>query len=236
VTTAHFATVADVLHAASDASDAPSPGDAPYWLVQSTYRGSECSGSGTTTTCSPVDGHRSYWDGVTGPGVLEDSESTQGKPISMPKDTLTIDGQTLTWPQVNARTWTDQQLLGLVAGGGSSAWYLFKDIGDLLAESPASPTIRSQLWQALEKVPGVRFDGQATDSLGRSGWKISVDDPSQGTASYIIDTDTGTILQSGVTQAWGDRPGTAPQGFGASTYATYTSDGPASTAPQPAGQ
>jgi len=222
VVTRHFTTVAQVTRAAG-AAPGTELGSAPYWKVVTDYRSSSC----TETVCSPFDGHRTAWAGIDRPGVIEDTQFGPGDRPSLPAATVTIGGQQMSWAAANGRTWTPAQLAGLVADGGGdkpgrapSSWYVFKNTGDLLAESPASPAIRKELWHLLGRVPGVRLAGDVTDHQGRHGWELTLSNPTYGTQSYIVDPETGSLLEGRVRLA-GAKP----------TWATYLSAGPASTAP-----
>lgn len=222
-----YQTVAQVIRAASTSTAAGDPTTAPYWKVVSTYH---CDSSMQDIVCPP-DGQATHtvWNGNGRPGVVAD---TMFGPTPIPADTITINGNTMSWHEANSRTWSDAQIASLVADGGPSdkaggraptAFYVFKNTGDLLMDVPASRTIRMQLWKQLEKVPGVRLDGQATDALGRAGWRITLDSPGYGTQSYLIDTTTGMLLESSTQLSNEKTP----------YKETFVSAGPAETAPAP---
>jgi len=222
VVTPHFRTVAQVTRAAGAAAGTDL-GSAPYWKVVTDYHSLSC----TETTCTPFNGHRVAWTGIGRKGVLEDTQFGEGDRPSLPAGTVTIAGNTMSWPEANRHRWTSSELSSLVADGGGdkpgrapSSWYVFKNTGDLLAESPASAQMRKQLWQMLGHVPGVRLVGNVTDHEGRHGWQLKLSMPSYGTQSYIVDPDSGTLLESRV-----QMPGEV------ATWATYLSAGPASSAP-----
>lgn len=63
--------------------------------------------------------------------------------------------------------------------------------------TPASATIRKQLWNELAAVPGVRLQGRHKDGLGRSGWRLTLasEVPGYGTQSILVDTRTGSLLE-----------------------------------------
>ena len=235
-----------ISYAAAHSSD-PGVGDAPYWRVETRYRYSQCSGGGGPINplkitggrppptpepfrCVTADGTRTAWIGITRPGAVAQTDFGPGVVVALPQERIFLGGENLTWPQVNARTWTASQLNTLVAdpgpnepGRATHAWYIFKNTGDVLAESPASPAIRKQMWDTLKQLPNVRLDGQVKDRLGRIGWQISYGEAGYGTESYIIDPVSGQILQGSAML-----PGQKEPGVG-----TYVSAGPATTAPTP---
>lgn len=222
VVTKQFRTVAQVTRAAG-ATGSVELGSAPYWKVVSDYHSLSC----TEADCTPVDGHRTAWVGIAGRGVIEDTQFGADRP-SIPLAEVTLAGQRMTWPEANRRSWTPAQVAQLAADTGGddkpgrapSSWYVFKNTGDLLAESPASPAIRGELWRLLGKVGGVRLVGGVTDHQGRPGWELRLSSPTYGTQSYIVDPGSGRLLESRVRL-----PGQVP------TWTTYLSAGPAGTAP-----
>ena len=238
---AHYRTVAQVINAAAAHTGSADPTAEAYWKVHSTYVGWGCELGGvpigappstkpTPTICHTFKGTRTAWTATAGgTGVLEDTDSPGQRP-SLGPGTIVVDGQNFTWRQFNAKSWTDAQLETLINYGGTAdvpgystrSWYSLKDAFDLLAESPISPAIRAQLWKIVEKIPGVQLVGQATDHAGRTGWEISFSDPADGTMTFIIDTTTGMLLESG---------GSVKASNGAKTYETYLSAEPTTTAP-----
>jgi hypothetical protein len=227
VRTADFKTVAQVTNAALAATADADPTAAPYWKVVSTY---QCT---TTAANAPQSGRaacqHTVWEGNGRPGVVEDSAFAA---TAIPAATVTIGGQTMTWRQANAQSWTDAQISALVADDGPAnkpggraptGWYVFKNTGDLLANAPASAPIRRQLWRQLASVPGVKLAGRAKDSRGRSGWLLTLKTPGYGNQSYVVDTATGMLLEQVVRLPHQD-----PSVF------TLVSAGPAQAAPSPA--
>lgn len=237
---ARYRTVAQVINAAAAHTGSTDPTTDAYWKVSSTYVGWGCELGGvpigappstkpTPTICHTVKGTRTAWTATAGgTGVLEDSQM-HDRP-SLGPGTIVVDGQNLTWRQFNARSWTEAQLETLINYSGTAdvpgystrSWYSLKDAFDLMAESPISPAIRTQLWKIVEKIPGARLVGQATDHAGRTGWEISYSDPTDGTMTFIIDTTTGMLLESG---------GSLRASGGVETHETYLSAEPTTTAP-----
>ncbi len=59
----------------------------------------------------------------------------------------------------------------LYAAGGSPA-EVFTEIGDTLRSGPAPAALRAALYRALALVPGLRWVGRVTDSVGRRGTAV----------------------------------------------------------------
>lgn len=196
-------------------------GDAPYWKVSSEWRQSD---PGTEDSF----GKRTIWQGIDGPGVLRNDA---GEFLELPRATLTVGGRTYNWREINAGALSRDQIRALLTasedamsakdGRPAHEWYYFKQAGELLSESPASPAIRKMLWQELATVTGVTTSGKATDLLGRKGWNLTFKVAGHGSQRFIVDPTTGAILQ-----AEHERRG--------STYrVTYFKAGPADSVPIP---
>ncbi|MFT3873885.1 MAG: hypothetical protein QM714_14785 [Nocardioides sp.] len=218
--------MAQVIDAAAIASSSVDPTASPYWKVVTSW---DCAGIANADGADRPAGstcQNTMWTGNGRPSVLED---INGEVRQIPQGTIEIDGRTLTWEQVNNQTWTDAQVATMVADNETSTkadrapsgYYVFKNAIGLLTYTPASPAIRKQLWQQLAKVPGVTFDGRATDALGRSGWRLTWGSQDAGQESIIIDTTTGMPLEQ------------SDQAAGVKTpnVTTIVSAGPADSAP-----
>ncbi len=73
---------------------------------------------------------------------------------------------------------------------------VFDKILAVLTEGPASPALRSALYDVAAELPGATLDGHVTDSLGRSG--TAVEYPSIADSDEIrllIDPTTGQLLE-----------------------------------------
>ncbi|MEE1766049.1 hypothetical protein [Streptomyces sp. SP18BB07] len=112
----------------------------------------------------------------------------------------------LTWPDLDDLP-TDPD--ALTAHFPEDAEARFFQIVNLLDESPASPALRSALFQVVAELPGVKLEPGVKDSRGRSGTAVtiatkviwhSVDggEPTVvwHTARSVIDPRTGWILES----------------------------------------
>ena len=106
-------------------------------------------------------------------------------------------------PLASSRAWSASQIASMVGdphSGGKddrapAAFYVFKNAIGLLTYTPASTAIREQVWHQLADLPGVTFDGAATDALGRPGWRLTWASPAWGSESILIDTSTGLPLE-----------------------------------------
>lgn len=213
--------------AAAGAQSAPL-GDAPYWKVVTQYGVDE----NTRST---------RWIGVDGPGVMPFDE-TSDRPgaedlfDALPQATIRLDGRTYTWRELNdgalpadalPRLLTDTELRHRDTDPERAAheYYFFKEAYEVLARTPASPAIRAALWDAVADIKGVELDGEVTDSLGRTGWAVSLRGVGQGTQTYIVDPTTGALLETR-----GHAEGrSADEGW----VETFVESGPADSAPQP---
>lgn len=223
----HFTTVAQVINAAASHTTSVDPTAAPYWKVVQSF---DCSGVPDAhgnarpqgSTCETTS-----WMGNGRPSVYVNAN---GVAMQFPPSTFTIGGETLTWREVNARTWTDAQIAAVVADNGPdgkdgrapSSTYVFKNSVGLVTTSEASATIKRQLWRQLAAIPGIKLDGRAADSLGRTGWKLTLNTPGWGSQWILIDPANGLGLAEGGT-------GVDPNGPGWNQ--TIVSQEPASTAP-----
>jgi hypothetical protein len=83
------------------------------------------------------------------------------------------------------------------AEGAGTGLYeeMFVLVGDNLRESLASPEQRAALYEVAARLPGVELIGNVTDSAGREGVAVSMDDDQAHIrCTLIIDTDTSVLL------------------------------------------
>lgn len=213
----HYKTVAQVIDAAAAASGSANPADAPYWKVVTSW---DC---GQSEPCEST-----QWNGNGRPGASANFDGTGY--MKIPAATVTVDGRTMGWKQANNHVWTQTQVASMVADSSPAAMvstaaangYMFKNAIGLLTYMPASPAIRQQLWRVLGTAQGAVLKGQVEDSLGRTGWKILLHTPGQGTQWLVVDTTTGAVLEDG---GAGPTPGVA------GWVETIVSAGPADSAP-----
>ncbi|MGH3849979.1 MAG: hypothetical protein ACRDRT_09795, partial [Pseudonocardiaceae bacterium] len=85
---------------------------------------------------------------------------------------------------------------------GSPDGELFDLIVRLLTQTPASPALRSALYQVVTTIPGVQLDGSAVDSQGRHGVAMehSLYGPgSKARLKILVDPADAALLQTQMT-------------------------------------
>ncbi len=224
-----YANASQILGAAANAAGAGADtlGEAPYWKVVSEYAQTDTAVKAQNST-----GERTIWQGIAGPSVLSDTfGGSAAETVSQPQSVLELGGRTYSWRDVNSDGLTSAQVHALLTEGEagrpakegrpSKEWYFFKQAGDLLSESPASPEIRKALWKELGALTGVTSSGKVEDAAGRSGWNLTFKLEGHGSQRYVVDPSTGAILQSEVE-------------VGSAIHrVTYLEAGPATSAPEP---
>lgn len=218
-----YKTVAQIISAAAVAPSLGDPASAPYWKV---VKSSPCVSTRSMKFPAGSRCTNTVWWGNGRPSVLLPNYPGipgDSRPYQWPANTYDVDGNTLTWSEINVRAWTGAQIASLVAAQKPATepapWFDFAVATDLLADAPASDTIRKQLWRYLGTIPGVRMKGKAHDSIGRTGWRISMPEGPGDTPSVIIDPATGLVLeQENLAQP--------------DSRTTFTSVGPTATAPR----
>lgn len=226
-----FADAAQVVDAAAVGAGQESGtlGDAPYWKVVSRY-----AQTGSDRPDENSSGERTIWQGITGPSVLRDTFGEQialedAKPRALPQATLRVGGRFYTWREINAGALDRDQIHDLLTAGEedvsatddrpSHGWYFFKQAGELLSDTPASPAVRQAIWEELATLTGVTTTGKVTDAVGRSGWNLTFAAQGHGSQRFVVDPASGAILQ-------------AEHTIGDATYRiTYLASGPADVAP-----
>lgn len=233
VVEAQFTDASQIVTAAADAAGQQPGGlgDAPYWKVVSEY-----SQGGSERPEENREGRRTIWQGIAGPSVLRDTDGggftlEEGKPLELPQATLTVGGRTFTWREINAGALGAAQVRELLTAGESGMsgkagrapheWYFFKQAGELLGETPASPAVRRAIWNEMSTLTGVTTTGKVTDAIGRTGWDLTIAAEGFGSQRFVVDPSTGAILQS------------ETAGRGTTYRITYIEAGPAETAPRP---
>lgn len=231
VAEARFTNASQVVDAAA-ASAGREPaelGDAPYWKVVSEY-----AQSGSKRSDENIEGKRTVWQGIDGPSILrdtfgEDVALEDVRPLKVPQATLTVGGRTYTWREVNAGALDQQQIHDLLtegeqgvpekAGRAPHEWYFFKQAGELLGDTPASPAVRQAIWEEMSTLTGITTSGKVTDALGRDGWDLTMSADGYGSQRFVVDPSTGALLQ------W------ETAGRGVTYRQTYLAAGPAETVP-----
>jgi hypothetical protein len=90
-------------------------------------------------------------------------------------------------------------LRGLVTAeeGESADQAVFHWTGDLLSTTLMPPENAAAFYRAVERIPGVTTEPDATDALGRHGIGVTRDDPASATRDeWIFDPDTLEFLGS----------------------------------------
>ena len=82
-------------------------------------------------------------------------------------------------------------------GAGDDGLYeeMFVLVGDDLRETLTSGSLRAALYEVAARIPGVKLDGEVTDSAGRPGLAVSMADKTEHTRhTLIIDPKTSQLL------------------------------------------
>lgn len=205
---AQTASAADFLRGMADAAGAARPSQAPYWKVRSTFE-NEDDGTGTTTLV--FDHAGTMW---TQNSLSPGQEAVTGK-----KKQWLVGKNWLTWAQLDALPTDPDALVDHFRDNP------FGPISVILADSPASPALRSALFNVLARTDGVRLLKNVKDSMGRPGTAIehtTAADPNLGskavTTRLVIDRASGKILEE---SSHIDGEGVSRQ--------TYLESGPASS-------
>lgn len=226
------ASAAQVLLAASEASGEQGDGwpDANYWHTVTEYT-TVVAGEETAAD------RRESWMGHETDSVVLLSLEDQ-LVWTLPWQGM-LAGQVVTWDDLYALP-TDpdalEQLLregaateqaGLSAEEGgelSQDVYVFRRIGDLLRDSPASPTLRQGLWAVAARLPEVTLVGDVTDAAGRPGIAVEL-----GGVRLVIDPADGRLLEW-----WTYGRSATGEATEAFIRETYIEQGPTDAVQQPA--
>jgi hypothetical protein len=126
-----------------------------------------------------------------------------------------VGGRYLTWPELDKLP-TDPN--ALEARFAKDPEVRFSEVVNLLESSPASPELRSALFRVIAEIPEVTLTPGVKDGRGRSGTAITkaqkvIRHPVNGgertyfwyTVRYVIDPETGRMLESSGTPAGENR-------------------------------
>ena len=233
--------------------------DVTYWHTLTQWTDSACPGQvENSNSWLGQDGSQVVENKVVGPksvnqtlgcfgGVTKGAYSVMGNPVG-----VQLGGKLYTWsqwaalPTDPAKLWPIVQAdanVGVAPGKGGIA-FAYTTIALLLANDPVSPAMRGALFEVMEKIPGVTVAGQYTDSLGRTGTALTLNDSAYLDWTVVIDTSNGQLLAqlSGAppippgcvrVSETGDAGATCT--VGGSGLMLFISAGPANSAPTPRG-
>lgn len=205
-----YASASDVLLAAAGVKVPPVTG-APYWHVKSLQ------------TFGKVQVPREIWLGNGRPSVLvQDGIVDRLPPAAFPAV-----GGSVGWAGLQSLPADEHALARLLEAdaaprGRTRSWVVFKAAGDLVAEAPLPPAVRSSLWKVLASTSGARHTEQTTDAIGRRGWTVSLNSAGEGTVTYVVDPASGQLLEVRHQPAGGRQPWAI----------TFFERGPADSAPE----
>lgn len=165
---------------------------------------------------------REIWLGNGRPSVLRQD----GFVDRLPAASFPAGGESIGWQALQRLPSRPEQLSALLsrdatAVGRDKRWTIFKAAGDLIAEAPVPPQVRSALWRVLASQPGAGRTNQALDHAGRRGWTVSMSLPAEGSITYLVDPVSGQLLEARYKPSGGRPPWTV----------TFLERGPAEVAP-----
>jgi hypothetical protein len=178
---------------------------------------------GRTADSILIDGFPVTDDGAPGGQVRTIQPESLGGPA------VFISNQQITWDELEALP-TDADELGSYlrqlaqTSGGDVDDVLWESIGELLLESPASPSLRRAAWNVAASIPDVELLGDMTDAAGRPGVAVERDQLEDNwyRELYILDPSDGTLLEAQSIDAEGT----------VVWRTTLIEQGPADTAPE----
>lgn len=204
-----YASAQSVLLAAAERRG-PRLSDAAYWHVKSV----QVFGAERVP--------REIWLGNGRPSILRQDGIVE----ELPEAAFPAAGTATGWAALQALP-TDLVALRNVLVGDSSSrgrderWVVFKAAGDLIAEAPLPPAVRTAVWRVLAAESGARATERTMDSAGRSGWTVSMSVAGEGTLTFVVDPASGELLEV----RHGERPGSP------AWRVTFLERGPVESAP-----
>ena len=228
--------------AASQGGQRPGPGQYLYTATRS-LTSSDTQIHGNLTCEAQFLQYRRNWVSANGEGLFTESDGPAHYPSrsdasrcrALPQAGAEARGTSYTWaapgclsidpiPLDNLprdpATLRARLLTGKVEGGPPGPAEAFTQVGDLLRETDAPPTLRAALYRAAAGLPGVKFLGNVTDRSGRRGLGLALD--SHGTRHELIFSAQTSALLSEQGVLIGHAPGVdAPLGT-VLYWSTYT--------------
>ncbi|TMR24149.1 hypothetical protein ETD86_05365 [Nonomuraea turkmeniaca] len=147
---------------------------------------------------SPAD--EAAWQAAGSPKLVDEEARTR---VDDTERVLSIDNPSLTLQNLSAlpgaKDTLKRKLDALWQSSPNTAnadknGYLWQTAVDLMT-APLQPGTRSALFEALADQPGITSQGQATDTLGRTGVALSAPTAHTITVRLIIDSETAELLQ-----------------------------------------
>lgn len=179
-----FDSARDVLIAASGVAG-PSTGSIRYWHVKSVLH-----------AAGQPDTPRDVWFGNGRASIVQQN----GFVDRLPTQAIAVAGRHLGWTAVQNLP-PDAAALRRILGSDPSpksddeGWNIFYAAGELVAEAPLSPDVRSAVWRVLADIPGARQTERTTDSIGRVGWTVSKASADEGLLTYVVAPESGQLLE-----------------------------------------
>jgi hypothetical protein len=217
-TSATDVTAAKVLSdAAQGARSAPDPDanaplvngwpQATYWHTLTQYTASNCPGEvESSNTWLGQDGSVTVTNKTTGPAKQVSKcfgpTANSTYPVMGGPSGVQLGGKVYTWAQWTAlptdpaKLWPIVQAdsnIGVAPGKGGIYW-TYSTIALALANYPVSPAMREALFTVMEKIPDVTVTGKYTDSLGRTGTALTLNNSDFFDWTVVIDTSNGQLL------------------------------------------
>jgi hypothetical protein len=126
---------------------------------------------------------RAAWNAAGRPALdaaVSDTTIDPSKPLDLPTDPDEL------W----------QRLRRDAAGHGSGLYTeMFTLVGDSLRETAITPAQRAALYVVAARIPGVQLLGDVTDSAGRQGVAVAMDNEvSKDRSTLVLDPKTGALL------------------------------------------
>jgi hypothetical protein len=183
-------TAAFALRRAASAAASQAAGYGRFFVSESEYVGP---GNGQTAPAT-----RTIWigNGVAGRLVQGD----HGLAAAIPPG-ISLGRRTITWAQLRSLPTAPGPLLAVIASasrdnGQPLVQAEFNNIVGLLFESPTPPALRSALYLAAARLPGVALVPAAHDLIGRSAAEVYVPPgfPGNGGEALFFDPSTSAVL------------------------------------------
>jgi hypothetical protein len=206
------------------AANGPSlvPGPGQYLYVDSDQHYSATASNGGAGCVTYALDHRQVWIAADGSGLMQDTigqstyTSVSDREVCAKMHLLAdgVPGTSRTWfaggcfeispvADMQSLSTNPRRLLGEI-GGSSSPGAAFEEIGDLLRETDASPSLRAALYRAAALIPGVHLLGTVRDHIGRTGLGVTHEDHGI-TDELIFNARTSALVGE---QQSGQGPGT----------------------------